>query len=281
MPVINPLDAEPSPLTEEGPCTWPLDTTCVAGWADYTPNVQAAATSWAVYILWALTGRRFGTCPTTIRPCGPACGGTGGYLTWPVGNGGTTSGLPWMIPWIDSGVWRNCGCTGGCTCAARCEVAIPGPVAGITEVRVDGLVLDPSAYRLDLVRSVAVLVRTDGGCWPDCQDMDLDLTEPGTFAITYDQGVTVPVAGRLAAGELAGEFAKACSGADCVLPQQLASLTRNGVEVQVADPVALFDQGLTGLANVDLWIKAVNPARRAQRSRVYSPDVRVPRRVTL
>ena len=29
-----------------------------------------------------------------------------------------------------------------------------------------------------LVRSVAVLVRTDGECWPDCQDMDLDLTEP-------------------------------------------------------------------------------------------------------
>jgi hypothetical protein len=30
---------------------------------------------------------------------------------------------------------------------------------------------------------------------------------------------------------------------------------------------------LTGIADVDLWIRAVNPARRPQRSRILSPDL--------
>jgi hypothetical protein len=182
-----------------------------------------------------------------------------------------------MIPWIDSGVWRNCGCTGGCSCQTECEIALPGPVAFIDEVRVDGVVLAADAYRLDHYRGIPVLVRIDGECWPDCQDMATDIDEPGAFSVTYQRGTLVPRAGQIAAGLLANEFAKACVGQDCALPQQLASLTRNGVEVQVMDPAALLENGLTGIANVDLWIRAVNPARRMQRSQVYTADIAGPR----
>lgn len=277
MPVINqePVPGEPVPGTApEGPCEWPLNTTCVPGWADYSPAVQAAATSWATYLLWALTGRQYGACEVTIRPCGPRCSGPNGYFTWPVNAGSVTGGNPpWMIPWIDNGLWRNCGCTGGCSCSATCEVAIPGPVAEVVEVTVDGVVVPNTSWRVDMLKGVVVLVRTDGECWPECQDMDADIDEPGSFAITYKQGVSVPLAGMLAAGQLAGEFAKACSGAECALPQQLASLSRNGVEVTVVDPTQFLDQGLTGIANVDLWIRAVNPARRANRTKVYSSDL--------
>lgn len=279
MPVIDVVvPGAVLPDDEDTPCNWTVDTLCVPNWSDVPPAVQTAATQWAVQILWALTGRQYGACSVTLRPCGPRCMGPNGYMAFPVGTGGMTGGMgPWMIPWIDGSVWRNCGCTGGCSCSATCEVALPGPVAVIDEVRVDGVVLNPSAYRLDAVRGIPVLVRIDGECWPDCQDMDADFDEPGAFAITYQRGRPVPRAGQLAAGELAGEFAKACSGADCALPQQLASLTRNGVDVQVMDPTTFVDAGLTGLSNVDLWIRAVNPRRKAQRARVYSSDFQGPR----
>lgn len=273
MPVIDPTPPAQTPTASEGPCNWPLELSCAPDWDTYPPAAQSAATAWATYILWALTGRRYGPCSVTVRPCGPKCGNVAGYMTWPVGMDGTAgSGGPWMTPWIDAGVWRNCGCRGTCSCAARCEVAIPGPVAVIDQVTVDGLALDPSAYRLDYVRSQPVLVRTDGGCWPECQDMNVGVDEDGSFAITYQRGVAVPRAGQIAAGELAKEFAKACVGADCALPAQMASLSRNGVDIEMVDPTTVADNGLTGIQNVDLWIRSVNPARRAQRSRVASVD---------
>lgn len=281
MPVINPVFPAPSFPTEEGPCNWPVELACAPDWASFPAGVQSAAISWATYILWALTGRQYGPCSLIIRPCGPKCLGPSGYLTFPVNSGSTTSaGMPWMIPWIDNGVWRNCGCTGGCSCSATCEVALPGPVAVIDEVRIDGVVLDETAYRLDIHRGIPVLVRTDGLCWPDCQDMDADIDEVGSFAITYQRGVLVPRAGQIAAGILANEFAKNCAGQDCALPQQLASLSRNGVEVQVVDPATLVDNGLTGISQVDLWIRSVNPYARPARSRVLTPDLPGPRFAT-
>jgi hypothetical protein len=278
MPVINDFFVPPSgDPTEDGPCVWPVDISCFPDFASLPLLIQTNATAWATYILWALTGRRFGSCPVTVRPCGPDCQGPGGYLTFPVTAAANGGGMPWMIPWIDAGIWRNCGCAGGCTCSATCEVRLVGPVISIEEVVIDGLVLDPSAYRLDWVKTLPTLVRTDGGCWPKCQDMDVATTEIGSFSITYQKGITVPVSGRLAAGRLAWEFAKACQGQECALPQQLSSLTRNGVSVEVVSPTDFLDSGLTGIADVDLWIRAVNPARKAQVSRVYSSDIRGPR----
>lgn len=281
MPVINLTASGPGggPFPP-GPCGWPIDTSCCPEWSTFSPTVQANATAWATQILDALTGRRFSQCAVNYRPCSPVCGQTFGYMTWPVDAPSSGGGYPWMTPFIDAGVWRNCGCPGACSCQAACEVPFPGSVAQVVEVRVDGLVLDSTAYRLDVYRGMPVLVRTDGLCWPQCQDMALDETEVGSFLIIYQPGELLPMAGRLAAGELACEFAKACVGQGCSLPQQLQSLSRNGVEVQVMDPATLTDQGLTGLANVDLWIRAVNPKRKAQRSRVFSPDISGPRFMT-
>lgn len=275
MPVIEPAPA--APVTPSGPCDWPLDTTCCAEWSTFTPEVQAAATAWATQILDALTGHRFAQCAVNFRPCGPRCGLSFGYLTWPVGAPANGGGMPWMIPWIDDGIWRNCGCAGPCTCHATSEVPFPTPVASVVEVRVDGLVLDPSAYRLDYFRGTPVLVRTDGALWPECQDMDAGPEEAGAFTIVYQPGEALPTAGRIAAGKMACEFAKACAGQDCALPQQLQSLTRNGVQLEVVDPAQLLESGLTGIADVDLWIRAVNPFRRIRPSTVYSADVRGPR----
>lgn len=259
-------------------CDWPIDTTCCPDWATYPAGVQTDATTWATEILDALTGRRFGQCPVNYRPCGPRCLTGFGYLTWPVGSPQSTgAGVPWMTPYIDAGIWRNCGCAGGCSCRASHEIPFPTPVASVTEVRIDGLVLDESAYRLDYYRGIPVLVRTDGDPWPQCQDMDADANEAGAFVIVYVPGEVLPLAGRIAAGLLACEFAKSCQGQECALPQQLASLSRNGVEVQVVDPATLLDNGKTGVALVDLWVRSVNPSGRSQRSRVLSGDLAGPR----
>jgi len=276
MPVINPTAPAVVVSPDEGPCTWPIDTACCPDWSTFPPAAQSNATTWATYILWSLTGRRYGPCSVTVRPCTSRCDGFNGYMTFPVGEPGSSgSGQPWMFPFVDNGIWRNCGCTGGCSCSAACEVPLQGPVAVIDTVLIDGVVLDPSAYRVD---NDSILVRTDGACWPECQDMALDNDAVGAFAVTYQIGIPVPRAGQIAAGKLACEFARACAGVgECALPQQLISLSRQGVEVQVADPTTLLENGLTGIADVDLWIRAVNPGRLQSRPRVLSGDVRQPR----
>lgn len=279
MPVISGPSAAPQPLPGAS-CAWTLSTACCPQFLDYPAETQELAAAWATEILDALTGHRFAQCPVKLRPCGKRCGLFGGYLVWPVGAPAMSgAGNPWMIPWVDNGVWRNCGCAGPCTCEATCQAKMPYPVAEILEVMVDGVVLDPSAYRLDNGNTI---VRTDGECFPECQNMDLADTEPGTWSVTLRPGEPLPMMGSIAAGDLACEYAKLCSGGgDCQLPEQLVSLSRNGVEVQVADPQLLLDAGLTGLPNVDLFIRAVNPAKLRSRPRVYSPDIRDPRVVTL
>lgn len=257
------------------PCSWPLDTSCCPEWDTYTPDQQTAATAWATEILWALSGRQFGSCPVTVRPCGTGCSTSIGYTAFPVQSDSRSS--TWMFPYQDrSGAWRNCACSGGCSCSATCEVYLPGPVGAVTEVSVDGVVLDPSAYRVD---NGDTLVRTDGGCFPDCQNMDLALTEENTFSVTYQRGAAVPAAGQLAAGILACSYAKSCA-TGCTLPGNLASLDRQGTSITLIDPTETLNAGLTGIHQVDLWLRSVNPSQLRRRLRVYSPDVTVPRRVS-
>lgn len=264
-------------------CGWTLDTSCCTGWDAYSEETRQTATDWATGILDGLTGRQFDQCPVVVRPCGKRCGWYGGYLTYPVDSAQASGlGAPWMVPYIGAGgVWRNCMCGGSCTCKARCEAHLQGAISRIIEVKVDGVVIDPAAYRLDYARG-PVLVRTDGECWPECQDMNLSDDEPGTFSIQYAPGAPLPRIGQIAAGELACQFAKACAGdADCALPGQLQSLSRNGVQVEIVDPNLLLDNGLTGFPNVDLFIKTVNPRRLQRGPRVLTPDLPDLRRTSL
>lgn len=255
-----------------GPCDWGDITTCVPELLDFPQAVINLSRDLAVFVLDAFTGHQFGQCPLTVRPCGPACGNMlGGYATWPVGGPSPSSPNPWMVPYIVNGSWRNCGCGGGCQCAPACRVELNGPVAQLDEVKVDGLVLDGSAYAM----VGKWLARTDGGpCWPSCQDPAVPDTEVGTFSVTYQPGRMLPDSGRHAAGLLAYEFAKACAGGTCDLPGQLRSLTRQGVEIEMVAPEDVLSAGRTGIRQVDLWIEAVNPSGLRSRSKVFSPDLR-------
>jgi len=155
-------------------------------------------------------------------------------------------------------------------------VWLPGPVDSIIEVVQDGAVVPPASYRVDDGRW---LVRVDGDCWPDYADLDVDSGD-GFFEVTYLRGAPVPAALQVAAGTLAGEWAKGCSGGTCRLPSRVATIARAGVTVSMVDVDVLLERGLTGLTEVDQIITAFNPHGLKQRPRVWSNELRPPRITT-
>lgn len=264
------------------PCNWTVDVTCSDEWDTYSPTLQEAAAEYGALSVWAATGRRFGACLRTVRPCHREYRNNYGGYFWSYGT---------WIPYIFNGVWRNCaGCgdAGGfgcCSCEPRCQVFLTPPVSGIVEVRFSGVtgVLDPSAYRVD---DYQWLVRQDGDCWPECNDYNAPVTgahaptDDSAWEVTYLWGIPVPAVLQRAAGELAVEWAKSCLGQACQLPQRVTSISRQGVSVTLADVEQLLENGLTGLPNVDSVIQRFNPYRLPSRMRVYSPDITPIRRTT-
>jgi len=251
-----------------GPCSdWPVTWTCEVD--TLNPAVTGVAVSMATEVLWALTGMRFGTCQVTLRPCRRSCY-EGGFFDdfGPAWAGGRLYPQPALI----GGQWFNltCGsCSGECSCGRVSEVLLPAPVNQIVEVKVDGTPLVSGAYRVDNNR---LLVRTDGGDWPRCNDLALADTEAGTWSVTALYGEDLPDGAPLAVGQLACEIAKAATGGDCKLPAGLQQLVRQGVTISYPDVGELFRQGRTGLYLVDMFVAAWNPSGLRQRSRVYSVD---------
>lgn len=247
------------------PCQWPLITECCSdAWEAATDAQRLFATSVATELVWRLSARRFGICDITVRPCKRSC--NQGVSAWPP---------PWgtsFVPVLSGGQWTNTtcgGCKSGCSCDELQEVVLPGPVDYVTEVRVDGAVLPATAYQ---VHDHRLLVRTDGGEWPSCQDLTAAPDEPGAFAVTYGQGIPVPPGGQYAAGIYACELLASCTGGTCRLPKRVQTVTRQGVTMAFLDPLDFLDKGLTGIPEVDQWISAVNPDKLRSPSRVYSPD---------
>jgi hypothetical protein len=236
------------------------------------PRVKARSEALAWSTLAALTGFRLSICPSTIRPCTARCS----PRTWQIAPV-TDSSSPELSsggafsPYISDGSWYNgCGCSSGdlCSCGALCEVIMPTPVGSIVSVTLDGVELDPSAYRVDNGNR---LVRTDGGeCWPSCQNMESNLSEVGTFGVVYYPFVAPNDLFRYAAGVLAAEFYKACSGLNCRLPSGVTSISRAGISMDVQS--GLFPGGATGITEVDAIIRIYNPNLLKSPARVLSPD---------
>lgn len=240
---------------------WPLiiPASRAAAWNSASADDREAATSLAVSLLHSLTGRVFGLTEVTVRPCGvpaPSFSTYGGqYAAGPLGS------HPLLL--------TSCGCTTErCPCAGREEIALPGPVAAAVQVMIDGVVLDPGAYK---VRDRRWLCRVDGEPWPQRQDMDAPDDGEGAFTVTYQRGLAPPAEGQLAAGVLACEVLAGMTGGACQLPPNVTSVARQGVTIEV-DPVAYLSEGLTGIAAVDQWIRTVNPYGLRARPRVLSPD---------
>lgn len=245
-------------------CVWEPDPACLGDdWSALTNEQKQRALMLATSSLQMLTYYRVGTCSFTIRPCPSE----------------RRCGCEWT-PHIRDGLWyNNCPCE--TVCAPTSEVDIPGPVGYIESLTIDGVDIDVNTpdWRLD---DGHLLVWQGNGPSPipETQDLNKELTETGTWGITYSRSYPVGPDGRIAVAYLAMEFAKACKPkGKCSLPRGVTSVVRNGVSFTIE--AGMFPGGLTGIDIVDQfilkWAPANSPVRNAV---VFSPRNRRPRRTS-
>lgn len=247
---------------------WDLDPACLTeAWDEYPEAVRDRAGFLAVSTLRMLTAYRVGGCPITLRPCRESLCPPGyvGYRdAWgPAGN---------FQPHSVAGLWYNfsCGCSGGCGCKASCEFVLPAPVGELVEVKSNGVVIPLGDFRVD---NGALLVYEGSGDCPFMMEQDLNKadTEVGTWSVTYLNAFKPSALASYAAGVLAVEYAKACTGGKCRLPAGVTELTRAGVTMEIT--AGNFPGGFTGIKEVDSFIALYNP----NGSQKVSPKVLTPR----
>jgi hypothetical protein len=212
------------------------------------PDVKERAELFAWMTLESLTAHAIKTCPTSYRPSRRPCREG-------------SSGFP-FAPFLRDGNWYN-----SCGCYLVNEVTLPGPVGNIISVEVDGTLVPASAYRLDNGNR---LVRQDGEPWPACQDMNLPAGATGTFVVEYVAGASADVAVNFAAGVLAKEYLLACNGKKCRLPNGVTSVVRQGVSYEIQGN--MFENGFTGITEVDVVVRYYNPNQVRSTARVASID---------
>lgn len=227
-------------------------------------------------LLFHLTGRVFpGLCTATVRPCARRI--TAQAMT------------DWHhLPDADlyDQTWGVCYCAGtlaGCGCDGRSRIGLGRqPVASITTVKVDGVVLAAARYALEDDRFLVRLPDADGTdrAWPTCQDLTLPDTSADTFSVTFEWGREPPAGGQMAAAQLGGEIALDLSGSsDCSLADGVTSMTRQGVTIEAVVPSAELVDQLPELARA--WVRSVNPLGLRRRPSVWWPGSREVTRSTV
>ena len=136
-------------------------------------------------------------------------------------------------PRLVGGVWHNTS-----PGAAR-DVSLPGPVDSILSVEdAEGAQMTIPVLDGDVLRRVPA----------------------GARVVKYLRGEPVPAGAAERVGVLARERYLQCIGdSRCRLPRNATSVTRQGVSVQLPTPQEIIDSGSTGLPEVDLWVRALNP----------------------
>lgn len=247
---------------------------CCDGATSDTSLLEDAALA-ASEVLYQLSGRQFaGVCEQTVRPCANDCG------CWP--SSSLFPGLSPGAPQFPVGLWGWWGGgwgwgASGCGCGCLSQALLPGyPVVEITEVKIDGVVLDSDEYRLDEFRWLTRMADADGDpqYWPSCQRLDLPDTEEGTWSASYSFGMVPPTIGAKAASQLACEILGACGGGECALPQGTIQVTRAGITV-LKEPFLVWGRRngnwATGLSLVDVFLSAYNPRGLRRRPIAWSP----------
>lgn len=234
--------------TDIWPIEWP------EGVAPADLELRDRAENYAAATLRTLTLRRVGGRSITVMPCGTGCSHPRFADFHPV--------------LLDTGQYANCWCSTGCGCPGVSGISLKGPVGRIDEVRVAGVVLDPSTYH---VEDGHRLIRNDGLGWPSCAGP--------SFTVTYLNGHPVGKTGRYVGGLLAAEFVKAITNqGKCRLPSNVTNITRQGISYEVRQ--GMFPDGLTGIKEVDMYITQWNPYGARQQSEVFSLDDCEPRQIT-
>lgn len=223
----------------------------------YTEYTQEAAQV-ASNLLWAMSGRKYTgetivteryTCTLRNNRMGPS-----DRTNSPVLFGGDVYNIP-------SGDYDEYSELTSDGLSPESRVKLRGrPVTRIITIRNrNGVILDPSTYYLVDHSTIHIKAGTP---WTPCN-----------VEITYAYGIPVPTAGKMAARKLAIEFARLWSGDEmCELPQRVTSVSRQGVSYTILDNQEFIDELRTGLYEIDLFLKVVNPDNARRKSKVFSVD---------
>jgi hypothetical protein len=275
FPPLMPITSDGSGTV--GPCqAWTTSDDVAECCGDSSdPSVLDLSVIAASQLLYALSGKRYsGECERRVRPCRSNCGC--GFQVLSRGHVVSWEGAHWHCE------ERACGC------GAMSSVELTGWAREILEVTIDGAVVPPDTYRLDERRFLARVRDPDDIdtplAWPLCQAMDRSHDEDGTFSVLYTYGVDPPVAGVLAARELACNIYAQCAaggGADleCALPQGATKIERQGITIELQGFVGWgFSRETgwsTGMPLVDAFLNAYNPNGLRKRPQSWTPDARM------
>lgn len=272
--VVSPGDGGYVPGScQTWPIKWPANCTALA---TASPEITGIALEAAQDMLFLLSGQRFAQCAVKLRPCREECGGGIGYgwgwrADWWGGWGGWAASYPYPVN-MGGGNWINLGCGAcgaNCSCTPISETFLPGPVASIVEVKVDGQVLIPDIdYRVDDYRKLVRL----GAQWPRCNDLNLDDSQPDTWSVTAVYGEPVPMLGQLAVGELACNFLSFLVGEECQLPDGITDLSRQGITMAFANTSEDLTQMFARFPKTYLFLKTYNPYNLQSRAKAYDLD---------
>lgn len=127
------------------------------------------------------------------------------------------------------------------------------PIQSVDEVRLDGVEMDTTDYRLDRSKW---LVRMDGQRWPSCNSFDLPNSSSVEIQVDATVGREPPIELKIACADLVCEMKKACNGSEqCKLPPHVRNVARRGVEIEIDDITSLFKDGLFGIPSIDIAVR--------------------------
>jgi hypothetical protein len=227
--------------------------------------------------LFVSTGSKYtGCCEISFVPCREKCenlrydemfapfeSNAYGYPSYPMLSS-DTSPPTFINCWACTCDCDTCNCWGGDA------LELPFlPAREITEVLIDGVVLDPANYR---ILESTWIVRTDGGRWPplSCDGGD------DAFKITYRYGWDLPPAGKRWLASYVCELVKNCKGLECALTEIFYTKTnvisKDKMERFSPEAEYLDDNLLTGFPPLDRWIMRDRGGRSLFRPTAWPPD---------
>lgn len=232
--------------------TWPITWPASVDQTNLDPNIKLLCEVYASACMTALTLHRVGGNPVTIMPAPRHR--LSGRWSW-----GTTFDGEYPLGTFYPSATALLGSLGLWEVEA---IDLPGPVAAVHEVTINGAVLDPAAYRIENGR---YLVRLDGDTWPRCE-------ASANFTVTYLNSHPVDQMGSIAAGVMAAEWLKLLnSDKKCRLSATATSINRQGITMELTR--GMFPDGVTGIPEIDAYLMLFNPFGLKVAPRVYSPDL--------
>lgn len=266
--------AEVEPQSQHFLAPWCEESDIPQGRREAIEDVSLAfAIAVATDLLFVLSGRQFRSGRSIIRPTpiGSSYGNQSYLYPYSSMSGygaawGFAAGWSWTA--LGQGWWQSG--------QDLSEVVLQGPVQRINLVMVDGVTLEDSDYTLydkrRLVRNVDATGQTTGA-WPWNQQLQLPLTEPGTWMIDYNWGKSPPASGKAACIELAIEVAKALTGDDTgSLPARVLSVATEGITLAVGDPLTYIREDLIGIPLVDMFLNTYNKGKLRRRTIMIGPN---------